>query len=141
MTRKQKIIIISSIVIFLLLAFIYAAGSMKEGVYSVYNGTLEDVADAYDITLDESAHVESFERYYYFSNEAYVLKITDISDINTWCQMQKNWNVKELDNSFMLLDNQRYMYQSILKTEDCVYVVSLDNNIENVVTKFYDLYS
>ncbi|MBR7084099.1 MAG: hypothetical protein IKI37_02830, partial [Oscillospiraceae bacterium] len=65
----------------------------------------------------------------------------DISDINTWCQMQKNWNVKELDNSFMLLDNQRYMYQSILKTEDCVYVVSLDNNIENVVTKFYDLYS
>ena len=102
---------------------------------------LEIVADSYGITLDETAQVESFARYYGLSHEAYVLKITGISDVDTWCQKQKNWNVEAFDSSFMLLNHERYMHQGILKAEDCVYVVSLDNNIDDVQTVFYDLYS
>ncbi|MBR1554653.1 MAG: hypothetical protein IJ644_04585 [Oscillospiraceae bacterium] len=139
MTRK-KFIILSSIVLFLILSFLCAvAYYIPESAPLDYNA--ERVAESYGITLDETAQAESFERYYGLSHEAYVLKITDISNVNAWCQKQENWNVMEFDNSFMLLNNERYMHQGILKAEDCVYVVSLDNNIDDVQTVFYDLYS
>ncbi len=138
MTRK-KFIIISSIILFPILAFLCAVAYMPESASLDYSA--ERVVGSYGIILDETAHIESFERYYGLSHEAYVLKITGISDVDTWCQKQKNWNVGELDNHFMLLNNERYMYQGILKAEDCVYIVSLDNNIDDVKSVFYDLYS
>ncbi|MBE6876701.1 MAG: hypothetical protein E7496_08315 [Ruminococcus sp.] len=138
MTRKNFIIISSAL--FLILSFLCAvAYYMPESASLDYSA--ESVAGSYGIVLDKTAKIESFERYYGLSHEAYVLKITDISDVNAWCQKQENWNVMEFDNSFMLLNNEHYMHQGILKAEDCVYVVSLDNNIDDVQTVFYDLYS
>jgi len=135
MTRKKII----SIVIFLIFVLLFAVAYMPEEAFIDYN--TEIVADSYGITLDETAQVESFARYYGLSHEAYVLKITGISDVDTWCQKQKNWNVEAFDSSFMFLNHERYMHQSILKAEDCVYVVSLDDTIDDVVTKFYEYYS